>query len=165
MCWGIIIVITGIAPGVQVTPSPALLSVAITLTVVLTPNPNPDPQLLILLLPPTGDFLQVVSDCNPKIQKRTVTYVRIADTNTTCYPNPATMPPSPVLIDCAYVYAGSNPEISSTLSLIFAYVLYPCSSLDTPFGTPLLMYISSDPPLLMYIYPLTHLCICTLYIF
>ena len=54
----------------------------------------------------SGDFLQVVSECNPKIQKRTVTYVRVTNSNSTCYPNAATLPPSPVLIDCAYVYSG-----------------------------------------------------------
>ena len=55
-----------------------------------------------------NDFTQVVSECNPATQQRTVTYVLQQGANATCYPNPATMPPSKILIDCAYVYAGSS---------------------------------------------------------
>ena len=54
----------------------------------------------------TGDFVQAISPCNPATQKRTVTYSLVG--NTTCYQNPATMPPASILIDCDYVYAGSS---------------------------------------------------------
>jgi len=54
----------------------------------------------------TGDFIQAISPCNPATQKRTVTYSLVG--NTTCYQNPATMPPASILIDCDYVYAGSS---------------------------------------------------------
>ena len=74
-------------------------------------------------------FWQVVSDCDPKLQKRTVTYILTQGSNSTCYKNPATMPPASILIDCSYVYAGSSVAGAAVAmcvvgTVVCAFILY-----------------------------------------
>jgi hypothetical protein len=66
-----------------------------------------------------GDFKQIVSECDPVTEKRTVTYEFVHGANATCIQNPRTMPPSAIMIGCSDVLTSYGfGKISVALSIM-----------------------------------------------
>ena len=66
-----------------------------------------------------GDFKQIVSECDPITEKRTVTFEFVHGANATCIQNPRTMPPSAIMIGCSDVLTSYGfGKISVALSII-----------------------------------------------
>ena len=65
-----------------------------------------------------GDFVQIVSDCNPETEQRTVTY-QLNPPNNTCLRNSIYEPSQPVYINCDFV-VGSSAEGSTLTGLAAA---------------------------------------------
>ena len=72
----------------------------------------------------SGDFIQVVSDCDPSTSLRTVTYV--LKHASTCIQNPSKMPASPLHISCEYVDSASSIGIAAYVVSIFGALLSGC---------------------------------------
>lgn len=67
-----------------------------------------------------GDYVQLVSACSARTQRRHVSYVR---TNSTCVLNPSTAPPQNLLISCAYILPDSSVAIGAiSMSVMGALV-------------------------------------------
>lgn len=66
-----------------------------------------------------GDFKQIVSECDPVTEKRTVTFEFTRGANAACIQNPRTMPPSSIMIGCSDVLTSYGfGKISVALSII-----------------------------------------------
>ena len=74
----------------------------------------------------SGDYTQVVSQCDPGTQKKSVTY-RLA-ANSTCIENPATIPPSVIFVGCPdvlpfYQYGKMAMAMSVIGMVVCAFVI------------------------------------------
>lgn len=73
-----------------------------------------------------GDYVQLVSACSARTQRRHVSYVR---TNSTCVLNPLTAPPQNLLISCAYILPNSSVAVGAISmavmgALVCSVILY-----------------------------------------
>ena len=106
-----------------------------------------------------GDYNQIVSECDPVTEQRTVTY-KLKNSASTCIQNPATAPPSVIYIDCtnvlSYYKVGGIATALAILGIVvcvsvFLFVVYYRTDKIIKKSQPVFIYIFIIGALLMNI--------------